>query len=163
MDNYPLGKDQTLALLYLASVPEGGRILDLGGRESQILVSRAGYNVQGLRRGRRGQESILECDFPEGSFDGIISQGEMYECGDMAGAFRKAAQLLKKGGKLMLSELCTEPWEKSLSEAGFKVQSCEDISAMWRAYYMDKLWAGEDVPEWMEGRFNYYTMVCEKI
>ena len=163
MDNYPLGKDQTMALLYLAALPEGSEILSLGGRDSLLLLSRSGYKGSLLPGGLRGRKSFLESDFPEQSFDGILSQGELYEEGDMEKCLLKAGKLLKKGGRLMMSELCLEPWDQALKAAGLQVLSCEDISSMWRVFYMDRLFSGEDVPEWVEGKFKYYTMVCQKL
>ena len=164
MDNYPLGKDKTMALLFLAGLKEGSEVLCLGGMDSQLLVSRSGYKAKRLKIAKPGKDAFLDCDYPENSFDGILSQGDLYVTGDMEKSLMKAASLLKKGGKLMMSELCLEEnFDKYLLKAGLEVESCEDVSAMWRAYYMDKLFSGEDVPEWIEGAFKYYTMVCRKI
>ena len=164
MDNYPLGKDKTMALLFLAGLEEGSQVLCLGGMDSQLLVSRSGYKATRLKIAKPGRDPFLHCDYPENSFDGILSQGDLYVTGDMETALMKAASLLKKGGKLMMSELCLDDeLDKYILKAGLEVESCEDVSAMWRAYYMDKLFAGEDVPDWLDRPFKYYTMVCRKI
>ena len=53
--------------------------------------------------------------------------------------------LLKHGGLLLLSDVCFMPGDglrQLVENCGFSVLHQEDMTALWREYYIEALWAG---------------------
>ena len=168
MDRHPGGKEQTLAMLYAASVPEDGRALDMGAGagESVEIMRKVGMDAAGIDLEPKSdlveKGDFLNCPYPDESFDAVLSQNAFYESGNVEKAFMEAGRLLKKGGKLLLSDVCFEPWTEYIKKAGLRVVTTEDVTKLWQSYYIERLWRGEDVPDSFGEKCSYLAMICEK-
>ena len=145
MNRHPGGEEHTEALLALAGLPKGAKILDMGagGGEALVLLRERGYDAYGIdlqpRNALVREGDFLHTGFPDLSFDGVLSQCAFFISGDPAGALREARRLLKPGGVLMLSDLFfAEP-----DLPGFRIRHKEDMTALWREYYLEALWRGD--------------------
>ena len=81
----------------------------------------------------------------------------------MPGALAEAARLLRKGGKLVFSDVCQDVVALlgAVRKAGFVVRHIEDLSEAWKEYYLEALWKEEDVPT---GKgLSYILMICERV
>ena len=128
-----------------------------------------GYAAEGIDLEPRGREvtrgNYLECPWQESFFDGVISQCSYYVGGDVPGAFCEAARLLRKGGKLVFSDV-TENVVQLLSDvrkAGFAVRHIEDLTENWKEYYLEALWTQDNVCLPQGRKFSYVLFVCEKV
>ena len=85
--------------------------------------------------------------------------------GDVPGALREAARLLRRGGKLVFSDV-TENVVQLLNQcrqAGFAVRHLEDLTEKWREYYLEALWTQEDVCIPRGKKFSYVLFICERV
>ncbi len=150
MKGHPGGMEHTRRLVELGNLRQGAKVLDFGAGagESLALLKELGHCPQGIDLEPRGdgvrQGDFLRTPFADGSFDAVLSQCSFFVSGDVPGAFREAARLLKPGGVLMLSDVC--PVEDSLAalaeQAGLLARYREDMTAQWRQYYIQGIWDG---------------------
>ena len=169
MDRHPGGETQTNYMIELAFLPKNSRFLDMGAGDGAALVilEKQGYQAVGIDRDPRSDlvlsGDFLHMEFPAGSFDGVLSQCAFYVSGDVPGAFREAARVLRTGGKLVVADVCYDPvqWIGQARQAGFAVRHMEDLTPLWKEYYFDALWRGDPVPK---GRgCSYVLLVCERM
>ena len=136
MNRHPGGEEHTRHMLALAALPEGARILDLGAGagESAELLRALGYDAAGIDLEPRSEPvqkgDLLHTGYPDGSFDGILSQCAFFLSGDVPGAFRESFRLLKPGGALMVSDVCFEAPEPIAEAAGFRIEYAEDLTVL---------------------------------
>ena len=169
MRSHPGGEAHTRRLLELASLPAGASVLDMGAGagESLPLLRSMGCAAAGIDLEPRGegvaQGDLLRTGFPDGSFDGVLSQCAFFVSGDPRGALREARRILKPGGKLLLSDVFFEEPAQLLHEAGFAVLRVEDMTAAWREYLLEALWRG-DAPccEIPKGQSSYWLVIGRK-
>lgn len=129
------------------------------------------------------QGDFLHCPFAAQSFDAILSECAFYVSGSPKAALQEAARLLKKGGTLLLADVSPLPLEtqiQTLQEAGFAVKHLEDITPLWKEYYLSCIWDGtadelcrchaSDIPHEQESdfsffkkKFSYYLTICERM
>ncbi len=169
MDKHPGGMEHTLHMLTLASLPDGARVLDMGAGAGEAVAALRGrgYAAWGIDLEPRGegveQGDYLRCPYGDGSFDAVLSQCSFYTSGDVAGALREAARLLKPGGALMLSDI--HPAEVSLADlaeaAGLLVEYREDQTGQWRQYFIQAIWEGT-VTCIPRGKFRYTLLIARK-
>ena len=60
-------------------------------------------------------------------------------------ALGESHRILKPGGLLLLSDVCFMPGDglrQLVENCGFSVLHQEDMTALWREYYIEALWAG---------------------
>ena len=168
MNGHPGGEAHTLRMLELAGIPAGGRLLDLGAGagESLRLLKRLGCRAEGIDLTPRDvmvrQGDFLHTPYPDGSFDGLLSQCAFFLGGDVPAAFRESFRLLKPGGVLMFSDVCFSDPVPAAEAAGFRVEHDEDLTPAWREYYLEALWRGDAEPCGIRGKCAYRMLICRK-
>ena len=170
MNGHPGGIEHTRRMLMLADLPAGASILDMGAGSGEAikLLRNAGYEATGIDLEPRGegveQGSFLHTPYPGGCFDAVLSQCAFFVSGDVPGALREAHRVLKPGGKFMLSDVFSREPEPLLNAAGFEALTLEDMTDVWRAYYLEALWR-EDAPccEIPRGKYRYWLVIARKV
>ena len=166
MKGHPGGPEHTRRMLALAGLSPGARVLDMGAGagESVQLMRSLGLDAVGIDLEPRGEAvergDFLHAPYPDGSFDAVLSQCAFFVSGNRAGALREAHRLLRPGGLLLLSDVFFEEPTALLRSAGFAVTSTEDMTALWRAFYIDALWR-DDSPccELPRGKCGYWLLI----
>ena len=169
MRSHPGGEEYTRRLIELGELPEDASVLDMGaGAGGAVEMLRTlGFEAQGIDLDPRGENvgrgDFLHTPFPDGSFDAVISQCAFFISGDQRGALREAARLLKSGGKLLLSDVFYTPPAPLLKGEGFEILCAEDLTKVWREYYLEALWRDE-VPccEIPKGKSSYWLLIGRK-
>ncbi len=166
MKSHPGGMEHTRRMLALAGLSPGARVLDMGagaGESVQLMRSR-GFDAVGIDLEPRGEAvergDFLHAPYPDASFDAVLSQCAFFVSGDQAGALREARRLLRPGGTLLLSDVFFEEPAQLLGTAGFEILKAEDMTPLWRAYYIDALWR-DDSPccELPRGKCGYWLLI----
>ena len=171
MLRHPGGEKHSRYLIELAFLDPGSKWLDMGaGDGSAVRMLRSlGYAAEGIDLEPRGKDVVrgnyLECPWQDGFFDGILSQCSFYVSGNVPVALTEAARLLRKGGKLVFSDV-TENVVTLLNQvrqAGFAVRHLEDLTDQWKEYYLEALWTQDDVCLPQGKKFSYVLFVCERM
>lgn len=168
---HPGGEQHSRYLIELAFLEAPCKWLDMGAGDGATvrLLHSLGYEAEGIDLVPRGENVIpgdyLQAPYGPGSFDGIISQCSFYVGGDVAGGLNEAGRLLRKGGKLVFSDV-TENVVTLLNQcrqAGFAVRHLEDLTDQWKEYYLEALWTQDDVCLPQGKKFSYVLFVCERM
>ena len=169
MNGHPGGEGHTRRMLELAALEQGARVLDMGAGagETLRLLRALGFDAVGIDLTPRAPEVLradfLAAPFPDGSFDAVLSQCAFFVSGDVPGAMREANRLLKRGGKLLLSDVFFEAPLPLLTAAGFTVLHSEDLTPQWREYYLEALWREEtDCGALPKGKCGYWLLIAER-
>ena len=171
MKGHPGGEAHSRYLIELAFLEKGASWLDMGtGDGSAVRLLRSlGYDARGIDLEPRGEDmdkgDYLAAPYGDGGFDGILSQCSFYVSGDVPGALKEAGRLLRKGGKLVFSDV-TEDVVVLLNQcrrAGFAVRHLEDLTDQWREYYLEALWTQDNVCLPGGKKFSYVLFVCERM
>lgn len=158
----------TRHLIALAGLRPGARVLDLGAGDGDgvRLLRSLGYDARGIDKSAAGcvdAGDLLRTGFPDGSFDAVMSECAFFVSGDVPGALRESARLLKPGGTLLLADIFFEPPEPLLETAGFQIAAKEDWTAAWREYYLRALWEGTaEVCPAPKGKSQYWMLIGRK-
>jgi ubiquinone/menaquinone biosynthesis C-methylase UbiE len=169
MRGHPGGDGHTLRLLELAELPEGAFVLDMGAGagESLALFRERGFKAEGIDLAPRSElverGNFLHTEYPDETFDAVVSQCAFFVSGDQPGAIREAYRLLRKGGKLLLSDVFFSDPQDMLRSAGFDVIWSEDMSGLWKEYYLEALWRDDalcyEIPK---GNSSYHVLIGRK-
>lgn len=171
MQGHPGGLEHSRYLIELAFLPQGCRWLDMGAGDGDgvRLLRELGYEAQGLDLCPRGSDvepgDFLHTPWEAASFDGILSQCSFYVSGNVAGSLQEASRLLRKGGKLVFSDV-TENVVQLLSDcrkAGFAVRHMEDMTEEWKTYYLEALWTQDNVCVPTGKKVSYVLFICERM
>ena len=170
MLGHPGGLEHSRYLHELSFLPAGSRWLDMGAGDGETVrhLKELGNDAVGIDLEPRSddveQMDFLHTSFEAESFDGIISQCAFYVSGDVPGALKEAARVLRSGGKLVFSDVCPNLRELMgfCREAGFAIRHMEDMTDAWKEYYIEALWR-EDACCIPTGKgFSYVLFVCER-
>ena len=169
MTRHPGGEAFTRRLIELAELPGGSSVLDMGAGagESLVLLRAMGYATEGIdlepKSPQVTQGNFLQPAYPDGSFDGVLSQCAFLVSGRQREALRAAHRLLRAGGTLMLADVFFEDPVLLLQNAGFTVVHAEDQSSLWLEYYLEALWRdGAPCCEIPKGKSRYLLMIGRK-
>ena len=171
MLGHPGGEKHSRYLIELSFLDKGSKWLDMGAGDGSAvrLLRSLGYAAEGIDLEPRGKDVIrgdyLNAPWQEGFFDGIISQCSFYVSGDVPGALAEAGRLLRKGGKLVFSDV-TENVVTLLNqcrEAHFAVRHLEDLTDEWKEYYLEALWKEDNVCLLPGKKVSYVLFVCERM
>ena len=169
MTTHPGGEEHTHRMLFLADLPSGSRILDMGAGsgEAVMLMRKMGFDADGIDIKPRSPMVILGnllcTGLSDGTFDAVISQCSFYVSGDISGAFREAYRILKKGGILLFSDVEFFPLQPIMEETGFSTIYAEDLTRQWREYYLEALWRDDCCLEsYPQGRCGYRLLIGRK-
>ncbi len=170
MLGHPGGGQHTRYLIELSFLEPPARWLDMGAGEGEAvrILQSLGFEAEGIDLQPRGEHvqrgDYLHAPYPDGAFGGILSQCSFYVSGDVPKALSEASRMLRKGGKLVFSDV-TENVVALLGQlraAGFAVRHIEDLTDAWRKYYLEALWK-EDAPCFLGKKVSYILFVCEKM
>ncbi len=177
IERHPGGQKTTRRLIELSDI-EPCRILDMGAGSGATLklLKELGFDASGidLEPGEGvNRGDMLKSGFPDGSFDALISECTFFISGDGSGALREANRLLKRGGKLLLSDIfygSEEDLCEFLLAGGFKSLSCVDITDEWKYYYIERIWDGTadkfcklKNDDYCIKKFRYYLSISERM
>lgn len=171
MLGHPGGETHSRYLIELSFLPPPAKWLDMGAGDGGTvrLLRSLGYEAEGIDIAPRGENvtagDYLNPTYPEGSFDGILSQCSFYTSGNVGEALKQAGKLLRKGGKLVFSDI-TEDVVCLLNQArqaGFAVRHLEDLTDQWREYYLEALWTQDNVCLPRGKKYTYVLFVCERM
>lgn len=171
MLRHPGGEKHSRYLIELAFLESSSKWLDMGAGDGDTvrLLRSLGYAAQGIDLDPRGKDVVrgdyLQAPWQDGFFDGVIAQCSFYVSGDVPGALQSAARLLRKGGKLVFSDV-TENVVQLLNDvrkAGFSVRHLEDLTDAWKEYYLEALWTQDKVCLPQGKKFSYVLFVCERM
>ena len=158
MNGHPGGEKHSERMLALAamqpvSLPSGARVLDLGAGDAE--------------------GDLLHAPYEDGSFDAVFSQCAFHVSGDVAGAFRESWRLLKKGGVLVLSDIDRmAELRDEARHAQFAVLYEEDLTEVWKQYYIECIWNGtademccpgiSEIKGNAQNKYGYTLIICRK-
>ena len=171
MLGHPGGEQHSRYLIELTFLEKETKWLDMGAGDGETvrLLRSLGYCAEGIDLEPRGKDvhrgNYLEAPWQDGFFDGIISQCSFYVGGEVSDALKEAARLLRKGGKLVFSDV-TENAVILLDQcraAGFAVRHLEDLTDQWKEYYLEALWKEDNVCLMPGKKFSYVLFVCERM
>ena len=171
MLRHPGGEKHSRYLIELAFLETPAKWLDMGAGDgsSVKLLHNLGFEAIGIDLVPRGEDveqgNYLHAPYTDGSFDGILSECSLYVSGNVSGALQEAARLLRKGGKLVFSDV-TEDVVRLLNhvrQAGFAVRHLEDLTDIWKEYYLEALWTQDTVCLPQGKKFSYVLFVCERM
>lgn len=168
MRGHPGAEENSRRMIALSGLAPGASILDLGAGagETVALLRALGYEVGGIDLAPRGAHvkkgDLLRVPAESGGYDGLISQCAFYLSGDIPAAFREAYRLLRPGGVLMYTDVCFAPARPIAEAAGFEIRYYEDMSALWREYYIEALWRGTADCCGIKARCGYEMLICGK-
>ncbi len=165
MKGHPGGEEHTRLLLEEAALAPNARILDMGAGagDAVFLMREMGFDAEGIDLCPRSESvregDFLRMEFPDESFDAVLSQCAFYISGDPDAALREARRVLKPDGLLLLSDVFFSPPELP----GFSVVRRKDMTSLWREYYLEALWREEtDCACLPTGKCRYWSIVARK-
>ena len=158
----------TRHLIDLTDLRPGARVLDLGAGDGDgvRLLRSLGFDARGVDQKAAPdveEGNLLHTRFPDGSFDAVMSECAFFVSGDVPGALKETARLLKPGGRLLLADVFFEPPEPLLATAGLRLIVKEDWTAAWREYYLRSIWEGTADPcPAPKGKSAYWMLIARK-
>ena len=189
-ERHPGGISMTRHLIDISGIPfpdstgsEAGsspfRVLDMGAGDGHTvrLLRNLGFDAEGIDLSPGPDTSdlpirtgdFLHCPFPDETFDAICSECAFFVSKDARLALKEASRLLKKNGLLLLADVSftdSADYIHTLEDAGFSVLKLEDITPLWKEYYISCIWDGT-VDQlcgcFPKGKCSYYLTICERM
>lgn len=171
MNGHPGGEEHSRYLIELSFLPPGSKWLDMGAGDGEAvrLLRSLGYEAEGIDLTPRGEDVVtgnfLQAPYADGVWDGIISQCSFHISADVPGALSEAARMLRKGGKLVFSDVTQDVVKliQQARQAGFAVRHLEDLTDIWKEYYLEALWREDSVCLPGGKKYSYVLLVCERM
>ena len=171
MQGHPGGEQHSRYLIELAFLDAPSKWLDMGAGDGSTvrLLQSLGHEAHGIDLYPRGDQvscgNFLHTDYSDSSFDGIIAQCSFYISGDVSGALKEAGRLLRKGGKLVFSDVTDNVVNllNQCRQAGFSIRHMEDMTPEWKDYYLEALWKEDGVCLPAGKRISYVLFICERM
>ena len=169
---HPGGQDFTAQLMQYAAVPKGSAVLDAGcgaGATVQWL-GQQGFAAYGIDQ-QPGQVSeqicqgdIRQLPYLDGQFTAVLSECTAFICGDTAAMLGECCRVLQTDGWLLLADVYFDEeqalpkfddkrpvtlaqWRQLLEQAHFEIKKIEDVSAAWKPFVIEQLWAGRTLED----------------
>ena len=158
----------TAHLIALAGLKPCAKVLDLGAGDGDgvRLLRLLGFDAIGIdRKAAPDVEAgdLLQTGFADASFDAVMSECAFFVSGDVPGALRESARLLKPGGTLLLADVFFEDPAPLLEAAGMRLIVKEDWTDAWREYYLRSIWEGTlDACPVPKGKSQYWMLIGRK-
>lgn len=170
MNTHPGGEEHSRYLMELSFLPPGSRVLDMGAGDGSTvtLLRNLGYTAVGIDIAPRSDDveagDFLHLPYPPEYFDGVISQCSFFVSGNVPGALAEAARVLRSGGKLVFSDVTRDVVQllSQVRQAGFAVRHLEDLTPVWREFYLEALWKSQDCTLPTGKAVQYVLFVCER-
>ena len=168
MKNHPGGIEHTRRMVALAALEANTKVLDMGAGSGDTVefLRSMGFDAVGIDIEPRGvtvaKADFLNCPYPDESFDAVISQCAFFVSGNVEKALDEAHRVLKKGGKLLLSDVWFVPAVQTVEKAGFQILRHENMTSQWREHYIEALWRGDADCVPVKGKCSYEMLICEK-
>lgn len=171
MLRHPGGEEHSRYMIELAFLEKGSKWLDMGAGDGDTvrLLKNLGYRASGIDISPRGEDVIqgdyLNAPYSDETFDGIISQCSFFVSGNVPKALTEAARMLRKGGKLVFSDVTEDVVHllMQVRQAGFFVRHMDDLTDSWKEYYLEALWKEDNVCLAQGKKFSYVLFVCERM
>lgn len=125
---------------------------------AQLRVATAQANAErlGIKNVTFKQMSVLELDFPDGSFDGVVAASAVEQSADPYQALREIFRVLRRGGRLRLFFEPYDRMERGFTEQAFITETADSFgyhyclrhaSPPWERSYLVTFAATPDVKE----------------
>ena len=184
---HPGGLDFTAKLVEDANLSRKAEILDAGcgAGETVIWLNEHGYKAKGLDKNQEldapwfMKGSLQDMPYMDSCFDAVISECTAFICGNMKAMLQESFRVLREDGQLLLADVYFEEekplpqfndnrpvtmndWRMMIENSGFEIMKTEDVSAAWKPFVVEQLWAGRTLEDlWggclAEGQINPAT------
>ena len=170
---HPGGLDFTTRLLAETDLQPGAAILDAGCGDGITVdwLREHGYDAFGIDR-KPGQVTswiqqgaLQHLPYGDNQFAAVISECTAFICGDTKAMLEETYRVLKADGWLLLADVYFKEdakplpqfadgrpvtlaqWQTLLEDCGFAIQHIEDVSAAWKPFVIEQLWAGRTLED----------------
>lgn len=175
---HPGGLDFTARLVKESELQPGATVLDAGcGSGSTVEWFREnGYDVCGIDRNPEKtsawmqQGDLRQMPYAAECFHAVISECTAFICGGTRTMLLECNRVLKQDGWLLLADVyfteeqplpcffdgrpvTMEQWQQVLQDCGFTIEKIEDVSAAWKPFVIEQLWAGRTLEDLWGGCF----------
>lgn len=175
---HPGGIEFTEKLIAEAALKMNDAVLDAGcgaGSTVKWLLEK-GFDTYGVDRhpeqisARIQQGELQQMPYAAECFHAVISECTAFICGDTRMMLLECNRVLKQDGWLLLADVyfaAEKPlprfsddrpvtmgqWQQMLQDCGFAIEKIEDVSAAWKPFVIEQLWAGRTLEDLWGGCF----------
>lgn len=169
---HPGGLDFTEQLVQFAAMPVGASVLDAGCGAGKTVdwLQQQGFVAYGIDKEPQQltmqicQGDLRQLPYADEQFTAVISECTAFICGDTAAMLRESYRVLQQDGWLLLADVFFDEqrvlpqfsdgrpvtmaqWQQLLEQNQFTIEKIEDVSAAWKPFVIEQLWAGRTLEE----------------